>query len=241
MKISICGTGRTGAAIAFALVLRQLGEEIVLVSRDPSGKAAGDALDLAHASLFLQPRPVRIAGGSLQDSAGSDIVIYTSSARMQRVVTRSDFAAANGPIVSELAPRLAAVSPKAIFIVISNPVDAMSYQMIRRGPVDPRRVIGTGTLIDTARYRALLAEHIGIHAHDVRAYILGEHGESMMPALSQATAGGVRLPATDASILEHFKRARQAGYDVFHRKGYTDYAIAACVTMIAAAGMPSSC
>ena len=88
MKISICGTGRTGAAIAFALVLRQLGEEIVLVSRDPSGKAAGDALDLAHASLFLQPRPVRIAGGSLQDSAGSDIVIYTSSAQMQRVVTQ---------------------------------------------------------------------------------------------------------------------------------------------------------
>jgi L-lactate dehydrogenase len=111
----------------------------------------------------------------------------------------------------------------------------MTWLAIRSGGLDPRRVIGTGTLIDTGRFRALIARQTGIHSHDVRAYILGEHGESMVPALSQATAGGVRLPQSDAAILASFQEARQAGYDVFRRKGYTDYAIAACVTMIAAA------
>lgn len=235
MKISITGTGRTGAAIAFALVMRGMGEELVLVSRDPAGKAAGDAIDLSHASLFLDTKPMRIRAGSLADSAGSDVVIFTNSARLDRLVTRRDLAAANAPIVKALMPALAGHSPDAVFVVISNPVDVMTYFALRYGGLAPQRVVGTGTLIDTGRFRALVAAHTGIHSHDVRAYILGEHGESMVPALSQATAGGVRLPESDESILAHFRRARRAGYDVFERKGYTDYAIAACVAMIVAA------
>ena len=232
MKISISGVGRTGTAIANALVLKQLGEELVLVSRDPSGKAAGDALDLSHASLYLDPKPVRIRAGVIGDSAGSDIVIVTNSARLESVVTRRDYAAANAPIFREVIPRLAEHSPHAVFLIISNPVDVMTYLALRYGNLPVTRVFGTGTMIDTGRFRALVAAEIGIHSHDVRAYILGEHGESMVPALSQATAGGVRLPESDARILEHFNRARQSGYDVFHRKGYTDYAVAACVAMI---------
>jgi L-lactate dehydrogenase len=235
MKISITGTGRAGTAIAFALVLRRIGEELVLVSRDPAGKAEGDAIDLSHASLYLDPKPVTVRCGTIDDSAGSQIIIVTNSRRLETVQTRRDYAAANAPIIRELIPQLARGSPEAVFIIITNPVDPMTWLAIRSGGLDPRRVIGTGTLIDTGRFRALIARQTGIHSHDVRAYILGEHGESMVPALSQATAGGVRLPESDASILASFREARQAGYDVFHRKGYTDYAIAACVTMIAAA------
>ncbi len=222
-------------AIAFALVMRRLGEELVLVSRDPAGRARGDAMDLAQASVYLDPKPVRIRAGTIDDSGASDIVIFTNSVRLERVTTRRDFAAANAPLVREMVPALRERSPDATFIFITNPVDVMTTLAVRDGGLAPERAIGTGTLIDTGRFRALLAEHTGIHTHDVRAYILGEHGESMVPALSQATAGGVRLPASDEAILERFRRARMAGYDVFHSKGYTDYAIAACVTMIAQA------
>ena len=231
MKISIVGTGRTGTASAFALVMRGLAEELVLVSRDPT-RARGDALDLAHASLYLDPKPVRIRAGEIADSAGSEVVIVTSSVRLEGLKTRADLAAGNAAIFHTLIPQLAEVSPEANFLIITNPVDVMTYLALRLGSLSPKRVIGTGTLIDTGRFRALLAEHTGIHSHDVRAYVLGEHGDTMVPALSQATAGGVRLPASDATILEHFRRARQAGYDVFHSKGYTDFGIAACVTMI---------
>src|SRR5690606_24144109 len=120
----------------------------------------------------------------------SDIVIFTNSVRLERVTTRRDFAAANAPLVREMVPALRERSPDATFIFITNPVDVMTTLAVRDGGLAPERAIGTGTLIDTGRFRALLAEHTGIHTHDVRAYILGEHGESMVPALSQATAGG---------------------------------------------------
>ena len=232
MKISITGTGRTGTATAFALTLRGLADELVLVARDPGGKAEGDALDLAHASVTLNPKPTLIRAGRLDAAAGSDVVVVTNSVSMEGMTDRNDLAEGNSEIFREMLPRLADDSPDAVFVIVTNPVDVMTHLAVRWAKLSPRRVIGTGTLIDTVRFRSLLAEMVGIHSHDVRAYVLGEHGESMVPALSQATAGGVRLPESDAAIRERFERARRAGPEILKHKGYTDYAVAACTTMI---------
>lgn len=220
-------------ATAFALVARGVADEIILVSRDPGGRATGEAEDLAHASMFLNPNPVTIRPGVLSDTAGSDVVVVTSSIRpTPQVRTRADLAEPNVAIIRQIMPQLVRHNPAAVFIIVTNPVDVMTHLAMRYGNLPPGRVIGTGTLIDTGRFRALLAELMGIYAHDVRAYVFGEHGETMVPALSQATVGGVKLPESDATILERFQQARDAGMEVFRKKGYTDYAIAGCAVMI---------
>src|SRR5690606_25729471 len=156
------------------------------------GRATGEAEDLAHASMFLNPNPVTIHPGTLADTAGSDVVVVTSSIRPgPEVKTRADLAQPNVDIFRQIMPQLAAASPGAVFIIVTNPVDVMTHLAIRYGKLPAGRVIGTGTLIDTGRFRALLAELMGIYAHDVRAYVFGEHGETMVPALSQATVGGM--------------------------------------------------
>jgi len=241
MKLSITGIGRTGTATAFALVTRGLADELVLVSRDPGKMAEGHARDLSHASVFLNPRPARISSGTVADAEGSDVIIVTNSVPAPTLpaddaevppIDRNSLAEGNAAIFRELLPALADGSPDAVFVVLSNPVDAMTYLAIRQAKLSPRRVIGSGTLIDTGRFRELLAQLVGGHPVDVRAYILGEHGDTMVPALSQATVAGMKLPFEESEIRERFDRARKGGYEVFRSKGYTDYAIAACASMI---------
>ena len=235
MKISITGIGRTGTAAAFALVARGLADELVLVSRDPSHAAAGHARDLAHAGVFLNPRPADIRAGTLDDAADSDVVIVTNSVPMEGMADRMQLAGGNYGIFQKLIPALADGSPDAVFVILTNPVDVMTHVAIRSARLSPRRVIGSGTLIDTGRFRELLADLVGGHPLDVRAYILGEHGDSMVPALSQATVAGMKLPAEHGEVRRRFEAARDAGFDVLKLKGYTDYAIAACTTMIVGA------
>ncbi len=238
MKISITGIGRTGTATAFALVTRGLADELLLVSRDPEKVALGHARDLQHASVFLNPRPARISSGTVEDAAGSDLIIVTNSVPPpdpnddDQPLDRLSMAGENVKLFKNLLPRLADGSPDAVFLILTNPVDVLTYVAIRQAKLSPRRVIGSGTLIDTGRFRELLAQLVGGHPVDVRAYILGEHGDSMVPALSQATVAGMKLPYEESEIRARFDRARRAGYDVFVSKGYTDYAIAACASMI---------
>ncbi|MEM1011522.1 MAG: lactate dehydrogenase [Planctomycetota bacterium] len=238
MKISITGIGRTGTATAFALVTRGLADEVVLVSRDPEKVALGHARDLQHASVFLNPRPAKIRSGTIDDAAGSDLIIVTNSipppdpVHDDKPLNRMSLAGENVKLFKQIMPQLADGSPDAVFLILTNPVDVMTYVAIRQAKLSPRRVIGSGTLIDTGRFRELLAQLVGGHPLDVRAYILGEHGDSMVPALSQATVAGMKLPYEEGEIRDRFERARQAGYDVFQSKGYTDYAIAACASMI---------
>jgi L-lactate dehydrogenase len=238
MKISITGIGRTGTATAFALVTRGLADELLLVSRDPEKVALGHARDLQHASVFLNPRPARITSGTVEDAAGSDLIIITNSVPAPKIddptkpLDRRTLAAGNVEVFERMLPALADGSPDAVFLVLTNPVDVMTYVATRTAKLSPRRVIGSGTLIDTGRFRELLAQLVGGHPVDVRAYILGEHGDSMVPALSQATVAGMKLPYEETVIRDRFERARKAGYDVFRSKGYTDYAIAACASMI---------
>lgn len=232
MKITIVGTGRVGSAIAFALTINPLASELVLVNRSPD-RAEGDALDLTHASA-LQNTNMLIRSGDIADSADSDVIVFTASARMEglgKTKSRLDMAVNNFPLLQEWIPPLVKASPDAIIIMVSNPVDTMTYATLRLSGFPASRVIGTGTLVDSVRYRSLLSKELKIHSDDIRAYILGEHGDTQFAAHSIAMTGGERFYPSDMS-RRLFEKTVQFGYEVYRLKGHTCYAIASATMTI---------
>lgn len=230
MRVSIVGTGRVGATIALTLVVKNLVDELVLANRTVA-KADGEAKDLAHASAFAE-RAVSIRAGWLDATRDSDIVVITASAPIAREVKRrADLGGANATLFDRLIPELAARSPEAILIIVTNPVDVMTHRALSVSGFPSHRVVGTGTLIDSARYRSLLSAEVGVHPDDIRAYILGEHGDTQFAANSFAWLGGERL-SDDATHQRIFESAVRTGYDVFHAKGYTNHAIALAVALV---------
>jgi len=224
MKITIVGLGRVGSAIAFASVLQPRASELLLVNRSRE-KAEGDALDLAHASA-LQNSNMQIRAGDISDSGGSDVIIFAASVPYgDPNRTRLAMANENLPILQDWIPTLAKLSPDAVLIMVSNPVDALTYAAIQLSGFPPQRVIGTGTLLDSVRYRAMLSTELQIHSDDIRAYILGEHGDSQFAAHSIAMTGSQRFYPSDTS-KRMFQRTVTMGYEVFRLKGHTSYGIA---------------
>ena len=230
MRVSVVGTGRVGSTVAFALVAKGLVEDLVLANRSVR-KAEGEAKDLLHASAFAT-RAVRIRAGWLEATDDSDIVIVCVSApAVGEVRTRADLGLANAALFDELISELGRRSPEAVLLIVTNPVDVMTYRALILSGFEPRRVIGTGTLVDSARYRSLLSAQEGIHPDDIRAYILGEHGDTQFPALSISATGGEKL-SDDAQTQSVFEEAVRTGYEVFRAKGYTNNAIALAVALI---------
>ncbi len=230
MKIAIVGTGRVGSAIAFAATINPLASELLLINRSHD-KAVGDAMDLSHASA-LQNSNMRIHAGDIEDSRNSDVIVFTASVpygdpNRKRLELASD----NLEIFKAWIPALAQASPEAIIIVVSNPVDALTYAALKLSRFPPARVFGTGTLLDSVRYRSLLSTELEIHADDIRAYILGEHGDSQFAAHSLSMTGGQRFYPTDIS-RRLFQETVNMGYEVSKRKGYTSYGIALAVMTI---------
>ena len=224
MKITIVGTGRVGSAIAFAVVMDPLASELLLLNRSRD-KAEGDAMDLTHASAMRNSNML-IRAGDVADSTGSDVIIVTASAPFGAATnTRLQLANANTELFCEMIPPLAAASPEAIFLIVTNPVDVMTYATMAFSGFSPERVIGTGTLLDSIRYRALLSTELQIHSEDIRAYILGEHGDSQFAAHSLAMTGGERFYPSDTS-RRMFAETVTMGYEVYRRKGHTSYGIA---------------
>lgn len=224
MKVSVVGIGRVGATLAYTLVVKELVDELVLVGNNRDA-AEGDALDLQHAHLFVD-RHIDIRSGGVADTAGSEVVVLCASMPWKdNFHDRLQSAAANTRLFEELVPPLAAASPNAKIVVVSNPVDVLTWHTIRLSGFDPRRVMGTGTLVDSARFRDMIGAEVGIHPADLRVYALGEHGDSQFVAFSQASCGGEPLEDTPER-RDLFRRAVHAGYDVFQKKGCTNYTIA---------------
>jgi L-lactate dehydrogenase len=228
MKIAIVGIGRVGTAVAFALVMRNATQELILIGRDHR-KSEGEALDLQHAAALTGRTSVR--AGDIADVVGCDIVIVSASVR-DLSANRLDALKGNVEIFSDLVPKIARLAQNAIILVLSNPVDAMTYLSLKLSHFPAERVIGTGTLIDTGRFRSILSDAWRINTADVRAYILGEHGDSQFPALSVASAGGVRFDEQDQFVVDAARIAREAGGTVVSRKGFTNYAIASATIML---------
>ena len=230
MKISLVGLGKVGSTLAFALSQRNCVHEMVLLGRRRED-AIGDALDIAHAQSFVEV-PTRVSAGVMADTANSNIIIFCASVPMPGDMTdRSALGPGNVQLLRELLPPLARLSPQAILVMVSNPVDVLTHYAIELTGFPGERVIGSGTLIDSARLRHEFSLEVGIHSTDLRAYILGEHGGSQFAAMSCATAGGEAIDDTPGR-RELIAHVVQAGIEIFRYKGHTNYGIALAVTAI---------
>ncbi len=230
MKISLVGMGRVGSTLAYTLLLRGLADELVLVSHNRQ-IATGEASDLRHSEGFTG-HPVLVRPGDLVDTANSDIIVISASVPWsQNYTSRFDIGHDNLKLFLDIVPPLAQASPDAKVLVITNPVDVMTYHAIKLTGFAPKRVFGTGTLIDSARFRTMLSAKVGIHPDDLRAYILGEHGDTQFPLFSMAMVGGSRI-LDDEITREICREAARAGHDVVRQKGHTNYAISMAATLV---------
>lgn len=237
-KISIIGAGAVGATTAFALLQKGIASQIVLNDVNQE-KAMGEVLDLMHGSSLL--KPVDVILGTLQDTKDSDIIIITAGATQKPGETRLDLISKNYQIFKSFVPELAKQSPNAIFLVVANPVDVLSYITYKLSGFPKERVIGSGTVLDTARLRTLLGKYMGIDGRNIHSYIIGEHGDSELATWSSTRVSN--LPINEFAkqmdlpwdkgledIIE--KDVKNAGYEVLNKKGATYYAVAIAVTRI---------
>ncbi len=233
-RIAIIGAGHVGATTAYALMLRALFREIVLIDED-TGLAEAEAADLSDANALA--RPARIWAGDYGDAAAAQIAVVTAGAASHGKETRLALAARSAAIVRQCATNLAAAGFEGVLIVAANPVDLMSVVAFRHAGLLASRVLGTGTLLDTSRFRQALAERLDIAARSISGYVVGEHGDSEVAAFSTVRIGGVGLRAfsgaRDPAVRgEVATEVREAGYRIIAGKGYTSFGIATAVVRI---------
>lgn len=237
-KVAVVGAGHVGATFAYALLLSGLAVEVVLVDEDQP-RAQGEALDLAHALPFSRPATVRC--GRYEDIADSTIAVIAAGPNQRRGETRLDLAARNAVVVREVAGRVAKVNPNGILLVATNPVDVTSRVACRASELPAHWVIGSGTLLDTARLRALLGRYLRVDPRSVDACMIGEHGDSAVALWSSATVAGapvaeaarlrgVELDASAKAQIEN--EVRRSAYRIIDAKGATYYAIASLLVRI---------
>jgi L-lactate dehydrogenase len=243
MKVGIVGCGFVGATAGYALVMRGVGRELVLVDKNQS-RAEAEADDLRHAVPFAEPLEVR--AGAYEDLAGCRVVLLCAGVGQKPGETRLQLLQRNAQVFSEMVPQVLANAPNAVLVVATNPVDVMTHlaaKFAARCQVPPGRVLGSGTTLDTARFRSLLGGHCGVDPHHVHAYVIGEHGDSEVLTWSLATIGGMPLEAfarlrgitLSDSIREKVDRQiRQAAYVIISGKGATYYGIGSALARLVA-------
>ena len=233
VRVVVVGMGNVGATFAYALVLSGLAAEIVLIDVNQS-KAEGEAMDLNHTVPFAHP--TRIWAGDYADCAGAAVTVLAAGVGQKPGQTRLECLQTNARIWSKIVPRIAKHNPGGILLVATNPVDVLTYAAWKLSGLPAPRVLGSGTILDTARFRFLLSQHFGVDARSVHAYIIGEHGDSEVPAWSLANIAGMRLPEYcrshglpyEPEAMERiFECTRDAAYHIIERKGATYYAVAA--------------
>ncbi|MDQ3322645.1 MAG: L-lactate dehydrogenase [Acidobacteriota bacterium] len=236
-RVCIIGCGNVGMASAFALLQSELVRELVLIDADAK-KAEGEAMDLQQAIAVPMEPPVKVTAGNYKDAAASSIVVITAGvATSDAEVSRLELLGKNVRIIREIVGKLKAENFQGILIVTTNPVDVLAQVAQRESGLPASRVISTGTVIDTARLRVLLAEELAVEPRAVDAFIIGEHGDSEIAVWSAARVAGLplakfpgagKLPAP-AEMLDQI---RQAAPEIVKRKGNTSYAIGLCVRRI---------
>lgn len=226
-RVALIGTGLVGSSYAFALLNQGVTEELVLIDLNKE-KSEGDAMDLNHGLAFA-PSSTHIWFGSYDDCKDADLVVLCAGANQKPGETRLDLVAKNLKIFKSIVTDVMASGFDGIFLVATNPVDILSYAVWKYSGLPQSRVIGSGTILDTARFRYLLGEHFDVDTRNVHAYIIGEHGDTELPVWSHADIGGVpiRDSMTDQEELDKiFVNVRDAAYQIIERKGATYYGIA---------------
>jgi L-lactate dehydrogenase len=233
VRIAVLGLGHVGATFAYALLLSGMASEIVMIDANHA-KAEGEAMDLGHAVPFT--RPARIWAGGYEDCAGAAVTVLAAGAAQKPGETRLDLLKKNAALFRDIVPRVVQYNPDGILLVATNPVDVLSYAAWKLAGLPAAKVIGSGTILDTARFRYLLGRHFGVDPRSIHAFIIGEHGDSEVPVWSLANVVGIPVAdlrtteggAFDAAARESlFAQTRDAAYGIIERKGSTYYAVAA--------------
>lgn len=240
-KVGVVGTGMVGTSFAYALMQRSLANELVLIDIDYA-RAEGEAMDLNHGLPFV--RPMRIYAGTYDDLAGADLIVIAAGANQRPGETRLDLLSRNVAIFREIIPLILAANDDGIIVVATNPVDILTTIVAQIAGSATNRVIGSGTILDTARFRYLLGQHYGVDPRSVHAYIVGEHGDSELALWSLANIAGVRLVDfvgangqgyNQAALDAILEQTRNAAYEIIKRKRATYYAIGLGLLSIAEA------
>jgi L-lactate dehydrogenase len=242
MKIGVVGCGLVGSSAAFALVMNGVGREIVLVDINRA-RAEAEANDICHAVPFAHPLTVR--SGDYADLADCKVVVIAAGVPQKPGETRLALLQRNAAVFSEVVPSIVKHAPAAVLVVVSNPVDIMTHlaaHFATVADVPSSRVIGSGTMLDTARFRSLLGRRFGIDPQYVHAYVIGEHGDSEVLTWSLASIAGSSLqefavrhgysPLTDKEKLHIDEHVRRAAYQIIAGKGATYYGIASAVARL---------
>ena len=240
-KVTVIGAGNVGATIAYTLAVEGFVNEVLLIDIREE-KASGEAMDIAQGAPFYSG--TRVYSGTYADAVDSDMVIITSGMGRKPGQTRLDLAQINVNILSDIAPQITKYAPDAIYLIVSNPVDVLTYVFHKITNIPANRIIGSGTILDTSRVRSYLAKHFDISQQNIHTHVLGEHGDSSFIPWSQASvstvdiekyaelvkAHGVDVPPLDREAVEEY--VRSSGAQIIARKGATYYAVAVATVHI---------
>jgi L-lactate dehydrogenase len=226
-KVSIVGCGSVGAAAAYAMLLDGTPTDLTLIDMSKE-RARGLVTDLEHALSFTEYTKLE-GGNDMKMCRGSNVVFVTAGARQKEGESRLDLIKTNRKIFKDIIPKIAKAAPKSIIVIVSNPVDILTYDAIKLAKFPPGRVFGTGTMLDTIRFQFHIGEKWGVNPKSVEAYILGEHGDSSFPVYSAAEIAGKNLikfkDFKKKDLVEAYKTTREAAYRIINDLGYTCYSI----------------
>ncbi|MEG1473262.1 MAG: L-lactate dehydrogenase [Christensenella sp.] len=240
-KVTIIGAGSVGSTITYTMAVNGLASEIVMIDVNTE-KALGEAMDIRQGTPFCSP--IQIYAGTYEDAKDSDVVIITSGMPRKAGQSRIDLAQNNVNVIKKIAPEIVKHAPDAIYLLVSNPVDILTYTFCKVSGLPENRILGSGTILDTARLRSRLAEYLDISQKSIHAYVMGEHGDSSFVPWSTARVGSVEILNDDGGFNfvgriksqlnpeEIEKYIRTSGSKIIERKGATFYAIAISVCHI---------
>ena len=236
-KVTIIGTGMVGMSYAYALTIKGFVRELGLINRTPE-RAQGEAMDLCHCLPFVEPMDIKAGGYEMCRDA--QIVVITAGAAQREGETRLDLLHKNAGIIQDIVPRVLEQNPNPILLIASNPVDVLTYVALKVSGLPSSRVIGSGTVLDTMRFRYLISQYYNVDARNVHGYILGEHGDSEVPVWSRVNIAGIPLSEycmmcgelVDSQKKEIESDVRNAAYHVIQKKDSTYYAIGLALVRI---------
>jgi L-lactate dehydrogenase len=243
-KITVIGAGNVGATIAYTLSLGSIASEIVLIDINKD-KVQGEVMDIVQGTSFREP--ISVIAGEYEDAKDSDIVIITSGVGRKPGQTRIDLAQTNVNILKSITPQIVSVAPKALYVIVSNPVDVMTYVFTKISGLPENQIIGSGTILDTARLRYDLSHHYKVAQKNIHAYVYGEHGDTSFIPWSLADISGCSLSQYEDLMLrkgmvdqrldpdETLTYVQKSGGEIIAKKGATFYAVSASVNKILSA------
>jgi len=240
-KVSIIGCGNVGMRYAYALMISGIARQIVLVDIDKK-RLEGEVMDLSHGAPYISP--VEVVAGDYPDIKDSDLVVITAGKKQKPNQSRIELAQDNVELFRQIIPKITRYAKEAIFLIVTNPVDVLSYAAYKFSKKPAKEVIGSGTVLDTARFRFLLAKHCKIDPRNIHAYILGEHGDTEFAVWSRVMIGGVlfkdycyickdkHICLKKEELNKIFIEVRDSAYKIIERKGETSYGIGLALVRI---------